>query len=130
MSLCENINFYLELLMSDYKSNIERTAEHAQKFDREKTIKYLIQDAHPFILDIGVNVGTSLEEFKALWPDSVVHSFEPQEECWAQLRHRVIKFLRVVLLLIRSQLEIWRPSRLHFIHMKSIVRSLALIRLT
>lgn len=79
--------------MSDYKSNIERTAEYAKKFDREKTIKYLIKDADPFILDIGANIGTSLEEFKAWWPDSVVHSFEPQEECWAPLRDRATKFL-------------------------------------
>jgi FkbM family methyltransferase len=78
--------------MIDYKSNQERTAEHAQKFDREKTIKYLIKDSCPFVLDIGANVGTSLEEFKSWWPDAVVHSFEPQFECWEPLRRLAAKF--------------------------------------
>jgi FkbM family methyltransferase len=78
--------------MSEYKSNQERTAEHARKFDREKTIKFLIRNEQPFILDVGANVGTSLDEFKDWWPKSVVHSFEPQQECWEPLRQRAAKF--------------------------------------
>jgi FkbM family methyltransferase len=78
--------------MSEYKSNQERTAEHARKFDREKTIKYLIKEVRPFVLDVGANVGTSLDEFKSWWPDAMVHSFEPQEECWGPLHQRAAKF--------------------------------------
>jgi FkbM family methyltransferase len=78
--------------MSDYKSNIERTAEYAQNFNREKIIKYLIKDSYPFILDVGANVGSSLDEFKSWWPNAVVHSFEPQEECWEPLRRRAAIF--------------------------------------
>ena len=50
--------------MKKYPTNQERTANYLKKFDREKTIKYLIKDSHPFILDVGANVGTSLDEFK------------------------------------------------------------------
>lgn len=78
--------------MNKYPSNQERTAEYVKKFDREKTIKYLIKNSHPFILDVGANVGSSLDEFKSWWPNAVVHSFEPQEECWESLRRRVAKF--------------------------------------
>ena len=59
-------------------TNQERTADYLKIFDREKTIKYLIKDSHPFILDVGANVGTSLDEFKCWWPDATVHCFEPQ----------------------------------------------------
>ena len=71
--------------MNKYPSNEERTVEYLKKFDREKTIKYLIKVSNPLILDIGANVGTSLDEFKSWWPDSHVHCFEPQEECWDAL---------------------------------------------
>lgn len=73
-------------------TNQERTAEYLQKFDREKTIKYLIKVSQPFILDVGANIGTSLDEFKSWWPDAVVHCFEPQQECWETLEQRASKF--------------------------------------
>lgn len=79
-------------MINEYKSNQERTTEYAQKFNRETTIKYLIKDAAPFILDVGANVGTSLEEFKSWWPNAVVHSFEPQFECWESLCQLAAKF--------------------------------------
>ena len=79
--------------MTDYPTNQERTNDYLQKFDREKTIKFLIKDDKPLILDVGANVGTSIDEFKDWWPDSVVHSFEPQHECWAALEQSASKFL-------------------------------------
>ena len=78
--------------MKKYPTNQERTSDYLKKFDREKTIKYLIKDIHPFILDVGANVGTSLDEFKCWWPDATVHCFEPQQECWVSLDQRASKF--------------------------------------
>jgi FkbM family methyltransferase len=68
--------------MADYPTNRERTAEYLKRFDRERTLKYLIKDSRPIIFDVGANVGATLGEFKGWWLDSVVHCFEPQRECW------------------------------------------------
>jgi len=71
--------------MKSYPTNPERTAEYLKNFNREKTIKYLIRKNHPIIFDVGANNGVSAKEFKQWWPDSIIHSFEPQEECWGEL---------------------------------------------
>jgi FkbM family methyltransferase len=78
--------------MSKYPANQERTVEYLKKFDREKTIKYLIKNSQPFIIDVGANIGKSLDEFKSWWPDAHVHCFEPQQECWGELDQRASKF--------------------------------------
>lgn len=71
--------------MSKHSTNQERTEEYLKKFDREKTLKYLIKPTSPIIFDVGANVGSTLKEFKTWWPDAVVHCFEPQQECWGSL---------------------------------------------
>lgn len=71
--------------MKSYPTNPERTAEYLKNFNREKTIKYLIRKNNPIIFDVGANNGVSAKEFKQWWPDSIIHSFEPQEECWEEL---------------------------------------------
>jgi len=75
-------------VMADYPTNQERTAEYLKRFSREKTLKLLIKEARPVIFDVGANIGATLEEFKDWWPDSVVHCFEPQQECWKSLEER------------------------------------------
>lgn len=77
--------------MSNYMTNQERTAEYLEKFNREKTLKLLINKKNPIIFDVGANIGTSLDEFKEWWPDSTVHCFEPQKECWDSLEKKAIK---------------------------------------
>ena len=62
-------------------TNKERTTEYLSKFNRETVLKYLIKENAPIIFDIGANDGLSLEEFKTWWRNSIVHCFEPQEEC-------------------------------------------------
>lgn len=78
--------------MNNYPSNQERTEEYRTKFDREKVLKYLIKNPRPVIFDVGANIGTSLDEFKAWWPGSSVHCFEPQQECWESLDERSKKY--------------------------------------
>ncbi len=56
-----------------------------EKFDREKVLKSLVKKSSPLILDVGANVGSSLKQFKDIWPSAEVHCFEPQAECWQQL---------------------------------------------
>ncbi|MBE0613492.1 MAG: FkbM family methyltransferase [Burkholderiales bacterium] len=78
--------------MKNYPTNQERTAEYLEKFDRERTLKYLIECNRPVIFDVGANVGSTLDEFKLWWPDSEVHCFEPQQECWESLEQRAGKY--------------------------------------
>lgn len=71
--------------MKKIGKNEERTTLYLERFDREKTLKLLIAKDAPLILDIGANSGQSLLEFKQWWPESQVHCFEPQDECWEDL---------------------------------------------
>ncbi len=71
--------------MNKHPTNHERTADYFKKFDREKTIKYLIKGSQSFILDVGANIGTLLDEFKFWWSGGQVHCFEPQQECWVDV---------------------------------------------
>jgi FkbM family methyltransferase len=80
--------------MSKYPTNQERTAEYLKRFDRERTLKYLLHEPDPIIFDVGANVGTTLDEFKGWWPGAKVHCFEPQEECWPELERRASAFAR------------------------------------
>ena len=78
--------------MKNYPTNQERTAEYLENFNREKTLKFLLNEEHPIIFDVGANIGTSLDEFKEWWPNSQVHCFEPQEECWSSLDKKALKY--------------------------------------
>jgi len=71
--------------MKYIETNQDRTAEYLKIFNREKTIKHLIQENAPIIFDVGANNGSSAKEFKGWWPDAKIHCFEPQEECWNDL---------------------------------------------
>ena len=76
--------------MNKYPTNEDRTSEYLSKFNRKKILKYLIKKKSPLIFDIGANDGLSLEEFKSWWGSSIVHCFEPQEECWGKLESRSV----------------------------------------
>ena len=78
--------------MGSYPSNQARTSEYLEKFDREKTLKYLIKNDSPIIIDVGANLGDTLDEFKLWWPNSSVYCFEPQEECWLLLSERANQY--------------------------------------
>lgn len=78
--------------MADYPTNQERTAEYLKRFDREKTLKFLIKDTQPVIFDVGANIGATVSEFKAWWPEAAVHCFEPQEECWPALEEQLGRY--------------------------------------
>lgn len=61
--------------------NEERTAEYHEKWTPERTLKALVTKEDPLIFDVGANNGSSVHDFKAWWPRSNIHCFEPQKEC-------------------------------------------------
>ena len=77
--------------MITYENNEERTRQYLENFNREKTLKNLVINAKPTIIDVGANVGNTVDEFKQWWPESIIHCFEPQQECWDELELRAAK---------------------------------------
>lgn len=69
----------------DQAKNEERSADYYNKWDTEKTLKNLVKKSNPLIFDVGVNNGSSVNDFKRWWPESHIHCFEPQEECLQNL---------------------------------------------
>lgn len=80
--------------MNNYANNEERTLKYLEQFNREKVLKSLVKKSSPIIFDVGANKGSSLIEFKKWWPDSIIHSFEPQDECWDTLNKLKLNFLQ------------------------------------
>jgi FkbM family methyltransferase len=78
--------------MKTSDTNQERTAEYLKSFNRERILKHLIPQSSPVLLDVGANVGQTLEEFKTCWPESSLHCFEPQQECWESLEAQAKRF--------------------------------------
>ena len=78
--------------MNKYENNQERTRKYLKDFNREKVLKLLVKTDQPIIFDVGANVGDTLVDFKEWWPNSKVHCFEPQHECWKDLEEKVKNF--------------------------------------
>lgn len=49
----------------------------------------------PLILDIGANVGQSVERFRKAFPTAIIHSFEPSQQTFRQLSENVANDKRV-----------------------------------
>ena len=62
------INFF------GYKISKIKTIE---KHDLDKMIKYINKKKQPAIFDVGANKGQSIQRFKKMYNDCVIHSFEP-----------------------------------------------------
>lgn len=85
--------------MKVYKGkNLERTKQYLDKFTRKKVLKSLIKKDNPTIFDIGANVGVSISEFKAWWPNSIIHAFEPLSDCWDELKKTTSVFNNTVII--------------------------------
>ena len=78
--------------MTDYPSNEERTLKYFEKFNRETVLKSLIKTDSPVIFDVGANNGSSTLEFKQWWKNGTIHCFEPQKECWEDLKKLKLKY--------------------------------------
>jgi FkbM family methyltransferase len=78
--------------MTSFTTNEQRTNEYLKKFSREKVLKFLLKKEDLTIFDVGANNGLSLLEFKSWWPQSTIHCFEPQQECWNELESRAADY--------------------------------------
>jgi FkbM family methyltransferase len=59
-------------------------------------MKAALRDAGaPVILDVGANVGQSIARFQRLWPQSIIHAFEPGRANFTELQRRTSGTQRV-----------------------------------
>jgi len=56
---------------------------------------FLKNNAFPVIFDVGGNVGQSVDEFKKIFPDSSIDSFEPGPDTFAKLREHCMEIEKV-----------------------------------
>ena len=66
--------------MEDVGESNNRNEEFKNKFNRDTIIKNLVKINKPTILDIGAHHGQSVKYFKKLFPNSFIHSFEPDPD--------------------------------------------------
>jgi len=52
---------------------------------------FLKNNASPVIFDVGANIGQSVDEFKKVFPNSFINSFEPAPDTFAKLREHCIE---------------------------------------
>ncbi len=51
--------------------------------------QFVPTSARPLILDVGANLGQSVDRFKEAFPSSVIHSFEPSPETFQKLSRNI-----------------------------------------
>jgi len=56
---------------------------------------FLKNNASPVIFDVGANIGQSVDDFKKVFPDSIINSFEPGPDTFAKLREHCIEMGKV-----------------------------------
>lgn len=54
-------------------------------FTADAVLRRLVPVPDPVVLDVGANVGQSVERFRRLWPECRIHSFEPAPDSFAIL---------------------------------------------
>lgn len=57
----------------------------SESFSRLQRLIAKLEILNPTICDIGANIGQSIEKFRQVWPDSQIHSFEPNPSIFSTL---------------------------------------------
>lgn len=86
------INYFLGL----FSIRLQRIYKEASpNFD--DSIGFIIKKKNPVIFDVGANIGQSIDRFKKLFPNSIIHSFEPQKKIFIILKKKYGNDKNVVL---------------------------------
>jgi len=78
-----------------YKSSEQRTQDYVERFNRNSVLMSLVDSEEPIIFDVGANTGQTLKLFKELWPESIIHCFEPIQEFYNDLVKNSLKYEEV-----------------------------------
>lgn len=66
----------------------QRNIEYEKNYSPKRFFDFLVAEINPIIFDIGAHQGESIEFFKAIYPSSVIYSFEPNPDNYTILAHR------------------------------------------
>ena len=66
-----------------------RNKKFQEKFNREKIIQELLKASQPIIFDVGAHFGESVTFLKKAFPNSFIHSFEPDPDSFSVLTSSV-----------------------------------------
>jgi FkbM family methyltransferase len=81
------MDLYTARDMDNIGESAERNRAFSKKFSRETLIRSLIHSEvlTPLLLDVGAHKGESVRFLRALFPNAVIHSFEPMPASFATL---------------------------------------------
>ena len=92
------IKFYLNLFLRFF--NLEIVSKDRQKinysFDFDYQKKFNALDKI-IVFDVGANKGQSINRFRSIFKNSIIHSFEPDEKCFKLLKKNYINDKNVYL---------------------------------
>ena len=80
---------FLQLLVSLFGYNIIKSSNF-YKINRtlDQAIKSIIKKKNPIIFDVGAHEGESIDRFKNLFQNPIIHSFEPQSKIFEKLMNK------------------------------------------
>lgn len=85
------INIFITKLLIFFDYDITKSKRKNKKIDFDRTLKFFLNEIpgsvkQKIIFDVGANTGQSVERFKMIFNDPVLHSFEPQRDVFKQLQ--------------------------------------------
>jgi len=83
------------MVSKKYKSSEQRTQDYIERFNSDSILTSLVNKEEPIIFDVGANIGQTLDKFKKLWPESIIHCFEPITEFYDTLLKNSLKYEEV-----------------------------------
>jgi FkbM family methyltransferase len=78
----------LEFNKKNFDGSVRRNKSLPNLFNKKRLLKFLIKKKAPIIIDIGSNVGQSINFFRNLFSKSEIHSFEPNKDCFNILKKK------------------------------------------
>ena len=80
---------FLQFLISLFGYNIIKSSNF-YKINRtlDQAIKSIIKKKNPIIFDVGAHEGESIDRFRNLFQNPIIHSFEPQSKIFEKLKNK------------------------------------------
>ena len=64
----------------------------ANNSDFDDITKFLIDNPQPVVMDVGANIGQSIDRYKQIFKSPIIHSFEPSEKEFNYLKEKYKNF--------------------------------------
>jgi len=92
-----------------------RNLVYEENYNMEDYFKSLININEPIIFDVGAHQGESIQYFKNIWPNCIIHSFEPDPNSYSYLsKHFSNRFINNVALSdCNNRLPFYQQSLTH-----------------